>query len=347
MEAKIIDWSDTQPAIDALKRGEVVLFPTETVYGIACIASSEEAYDALREAKGRPAEKPFTLMCADTGTVAQYCEIDVGIAAVLNELMPGELTLLLRARKGVPHTIDLGTGVIGVRVPNSLEVLALIEKVGEPLLVSSANMSGQAPAKDFEQACEIFSSRASVVVRGETSSNVPSTIVDLTGKGAPKLIRQGSLPFEKVEGVYRNSKKTIAIGCDHGGYDYKEAIRLHLLDMGFGVLDLGCYSKASVDYPIYGKAVGEKVVAKEADLGVVICTSGEGISMAANKVSGVRCGIGYDDVVVAKCRDHNNANVISFGQKYMKLEDVLRRVDIFLSVPFSTNQKHHHRVDML
>ena len=147
--------------------------------------------------------------------------------------------------------------------------------------------------------------------------------------------------------VYQNSKKCIAIGCDHGGYGYKEEIVAHLKSRGFDVIDNGCFGTASVDYPEYGKKVGEDVVSGKADLGIVVCTSGIGISIAANKVPGVRCGVAYDDTVALKMREHNNANVIAFGQKYMALSDVLRRVDIFLCQGFSSEEKHHRRVKAL
>lgn len=344
MVTKYVDWNEKQVAVEALRRGEVVLFPTETVYGIACIGSSKEAYDALREAKGRPAEKPFTLMCADIASAVLRGKVNAGATRVMQQCMPGELTVLLPSRPGTPYPMDLGTGVLGVRIPNAPEVLALIEAVGEPLLVSSANMSGGKPALDFETAKEIFDGRVSVIVRGACVSQTPSTIVDLTSD-APKLIRQGSLDFKKIEGIYHETGKPIAIGCDHGGYDYKEAIKAHLAACGYDVIDVGCFSKASVDYPLFARDAAKKVASGEAGLGVLVCTSGEGISMAANKIEGIRCGIGYDDMATAKTREHNNANMIAFGQKYMKLEDVLRRVDLFLSTPFSIEEKHHRRVD--
>ncbi len=346
METRIVDWNEKEAVAKALQAGEVVLFPTETVYGIACLASSEAAYEKLRDAKGRPEAKPFTLMCADIGSVVERCQINIGTAEVMQKFMPGEITLLLKGRPGIPHCMDLGTGVVGVRIPNAKDVLELIEMVGEPLLVSSANMSGSKPAQNAKEAIDIFDSRVAYIVKGECVSHTPSTIVDLTGD-APKLIRQGNIEFENIEGVYQKVAKPIALGSDHGGYLYKEEIKKHLIDMGYDVLDFGCHSTSSVDYPQFGKAVAEAVVQGKAELGVVVCTSGEGISMAANKVPGARCGIGYDDAVTAKTREHNNANVIAFGQKYMKLEDVLRRVDIFLSVPFSVEAKHHRRVDQL
>ena len=139
----------------------------------------------------------------------------------------------------------------------------------------------------------------------------------------------------------------VAIGSDHGGFIYKEAVKKHLEDKGITVIDVGSYHEDSVDYPLYGIAVGEKVRDKAADLGIVICTSGEGITIAANKVKGVRAGIGYNDDVSRLIREHNNANVIGFGGSQMELKDVLRRVDIFLNARFESGGRHSRRVGII
>ena len=137
----------------------------------------------------------------------------------------------------------------------------------------------------------------------------------------------------------------IALGCDHGGIELKEKVMAYLDKRGIAYKDFGCYSKESCDYPIFAKKVANDIVSNKASLGIVCCTSGIGISIACNKVKGIRCGVGYDDVLTGKCREHNNCNVISFGAAYMKKEDVLRRVDIFLSEKFSPLEKHHRRVE--
>ena len=345
METAYLTWNETKSAAAKIREGAIVVFPTETVYGIGCLPNQACA-EKLAQAKGRPDGKPFTLMCATLTQVAQYCEIDCGIVAAAQAFMPGEVTFLLKARKGIDPSIDLGTGVVGVRVPNSDEVRAMIEEVGSPLLVSSANLSGEKPAASFDEAKSYFSNRVDAIVEGVCVSSVPSTIVDFA-KGAPKLIREGSVPFEIIKDVYLYASESVSLGCDHGGLAYKNAIAEHLSQRGFKVLDCGCDTPASVDYPVHGKAAAKKVVSGEASLGVVVCTSGEGIAMAVNKVPGARCGIGYDDVAAGKTREHNNANLIAFGQKYMDLEDVLRRVDIFLIEKFSPEEKHHRRVRLL
>lgn len=137
----------------------------------------------------------------------------------------------------------------------------------------------------------------------------------------------------------------ISIGSDHGGLEYKEAIKNHLKGK-YEVIDVGTYSSDSCHYPEFGIKAAELVSSKECEFGIVICTSGEGIMMAANKVKGVRCGIGYNDDVARLMRQHNDANMIAFGQKFMALEDVLRRIDIFLSTEFEGG-RHATRVQMI
>ena len=104
----------------------------------------------------------------------------------------------------------------------------------------------------------------------------------------------------------------IAIGSDHAGYALKQAVMEHLKARGDEFRDYGTYSAESCDYPDYAYAVS-KAIAQGADFGIVVCTSGEGVCIAANRDKRIRCGIGYNDIVTAKMREHNNANVIAFS----------------------------------
>ena len=136
----------------------------------------------------------------------------------------------------------------------------------------------------------------------------------------------------------------ISIASDHAGFAYKEEIKKYLAAKGHEMVDCGTYSLDSCDYPIFGKAAALKVANKEVDFGILVCSSGEGIAIAANKVKGVRAGIAYNDDVARLMRQHNNANMIAFGASFMKLEDVLKRVDIFLSTEFEGG-RHERRVN--
>ena len=137
----------------------------------------------------------------------------------------------------------------------------------------------------------------------------------------------------------------IALGSDHGGFAYKEAIKKHL-EGKYEVVDVGTYNEDSCHYPEFGIKAAELVANKECEFGILVCTSGEGIMMSANKVKGIRCGVGYNDDVAMFMRLHNDANMIAFGQKFMELEDVLRRVDIFLSTKFEGG-RHAERVKII
>lgn len=136
----------------------------------------------------------------------------------------------------------------------------------------------------------------------------------------------------------------IVIGSDHAGYKQKEVIKNHLIELGHEVYDVGTYSLDSCDYPIFGIAAAKEVSKGKADYGVLVCSSGEGIMMSANKVKGVRAGLAYNDDVARLIREHNNANMIAFGASFMKDEDVLRRVDIFLNTEFAGG-RHERRVN--
>ena len=138
----------------------------------------------------------------------------------------------------------------------------------------------------------------------------------------------------------------IAIGSDHGGVDQKDEVVKYLKSKGYEVVDVGTNSHDSCHYPVFGAEVAKRVANKDCDFGIVICTSGEGICMAANKVKGIRCGIGYNDDVARLMRQHNDANVIAFGAKFMDTNDVLKRIDIFLSTEFEGG-RHQTRVDMI
>ena len=136
----------------------------------------------------------------------------------------------------------------------------------------------------------------------------------------------------------------IVLASDHAGYAYKNEIKEFLKNKGYEVLDVGTNSTESCDYPIFAHEAAKKVATGEANFGVLVCSSGEGIAIAANKTKGIRAGIAYNDEVAGLMRQHNNANMISFGASFMKLEDVLRRVEIFLNTPFEGG-RHERRVN--
>ena len=139
----------------------------------------------------------------------------------------------------------------------------------------------------------------------------------------------------------------IAIGSDHGGYDLKELVIRHLEEKGVDVNDMGCYDKNSCDYPVFGKAVAKAVADGSCDKGIVICTTGIGISIVANKVKGIRAALCADTLSAKMTRLHNDANILAMGAGIVGPNLALEIVDTFLNTGFSEEEKHKRRVDAI
>lgn len=139
----------------------------------------------------------------------------------------------------------------------------------------------------------------------------------------------------------------IAIGSDHGGFDLKEAVIAHLKEQGIAYKDYGCYDKSSCDYPVFGRAVAEAVAAGECEQGIVICTTGIGISITANKIKGIRCALCADTLTARMTREHNDANVLAMGGGIVGPNLGISIVDTFLNTEFSGEEKHRRRVGLI
>lgn len=139
----------------------------------------------------------------------------------------------------------------------------------------------------------------------------------------------------------------IAIGNDHGGYELKRAIQTHLLNQGIEVIDLGTDGMQSGDYPDYAKQVCQRVLADEADYGILICGTGIGMSISANKMAGIRAAL-VGDVFSAKAtREHNDTNVLCLGQRVLGEGLALMIVDTWLNTAFSQGERHARRIEKI
>lgn len=136
----------------------------------------------------------------------------------------------------------------------------------------------------------------------------------------------------------------ISMGCDHGGYTLKEKVKQHLASLGHEVMDYGTYSLASVDYPEYARKAAQAVASGEADRGIVICTTGIGVSITANKVKGIRCALVHDVTGARLTRLHNDANMISIGAGLIGENAAMDIVDTFLTTEFSNEERHKRRI---
>ena len=139
----------------------------------------------------------------------------------------------------------------------------------------------------------------------------------------------------------------LALGCDHGGYELMQEVKKHLDQRGSAYQDFGCYSEEAVDYPVYAKKVGKAIQDGSCDKGILICGTGIGISITANKMKGIRAALCTDCFCAEATRLHNDANVLAMGGRVVGTGLALKIVDTFLDTPFSGDDRHKRRIAMI
>lgn len=137
----------------------------------------------------------------------------------------------------------------------------------------------------------------------------------------------------------------IAVACDHGAYEYKEIVKEMLKEMGHEVEDFGCHSTDSVDYPDYAAPAAQSVADGKNDRGIVICGTGIGVSITANKIKGIRCALCSDPVSARLTREHNDSNVLAMGQRIIGVELMKEIVRTWIQTDFSHDERHQRRID--
>ena len=195
---KILSFQELDEAAELLREGKVIAFPTETVFGLGVIFDNKDAYDELVKVKRRPPSKPFTLMLADKEDVEKYAELNQISRAIVNELMPGQITIITKAKPGLPSWCVSDIGYVGIRIPDHNLIRDLIRKTGKPLLVPSANKSGEAPGVSTYDVVEAFGTEISAVLDGQTISQQPSTIVLIEDEHT-NIIREGAIKIEDIK----------------------------------------------------------------------------------------------------------------------------------------------------
>lgn len=193
-------------AAEILKKCGVIAFPTETVYGLGVIFDNKEAYDKLVQVKRRPPEKPFTMMLADIDEVEKYAKLTKVSRALVKAFMPGQFTLLAEAQPGLPKWCVSETGTVGIRIADYNLIRDLIRKTGKPLLVPSANKSGEAPAITSAEVNATLGSELDAIIEGASVSNTPSTIVLVQGEEI-HVIRAGVITLDQINKVIKEATK--------------------------------------------------------------------------------------------------------------------------------------------
>ena len=184
---------------DAIRRGELVAFPTETVYGLGADVFNKQAVARVYEAKGRPADNPLPIQITSKDEALKLAADVPDVARRLMErFFPGPLTLVLRASPDIPDEVTAGTGKIGIRMPDHPVALALIRSAGTPIVAPSANVTGEPPPTSAEEVFAYLGGRIELILdAGPTPLKIASTVVDVT-EVPPKILRHGSISEETL-----------------------------------------------------------------------------------------------------------------------------------------------------
>ena len=178
-----------------LKKNTVIIFPTDTVYGIGCSVFDKEAQKRIYEIKHRPLDKRLSVLCKDLSQIEMIAELSLDAKRIISAFMPGGLTIIVPSKKEL-----IGEGImdtVGVRIPNHPLTLKLLDLYG-PLATTSVNVSGNAPLNDYDEIVKEFGMKVDAVYQNElTLSRISSTVIDLTQEPI-QLIRAGEIPFEEI-----------------------------------------------------------------------------------------------------------------------------------------------------
>ena len=189
-------------AKQALDNSQVIAFPTETVMGLGVYFDDFTAYQLLNKIKDRPEDKPYTLMLGKKEDIEKYAYVSTRDKNIINAFVPGPVTLLLKSKDNIPGYVTHNTGVIGVRVPDLKLVLDLINYCEKPLLVPSANKSGEKPALTFLEVKQVFEDELGYIFEFDSLGQRPSTIIDLTSEQV-KILREGPISLEDINKVLK------------------------------------------------------------------------------------------------------------------------------------------------
>lgn len=194
---KVVLENQMNEICDVIQKGGIVAFPTETVYGVGIHFNDEEALERLMEAKNRDYSKAITLMVADKKDISQYAYISPQAQKMIDQFMPGMITLIFKKKESVRDSMTNGKSTIGIRIPDSEFVLSLLKKVG-PMLVTSANLSQHPNTTSTQEVLNQLDGRIDLVVDGKTSDNIASTVVDVS-QDEIKILRAGKITKEQIE----------------------------------------------------------------------------------------------------------------------------------------------------
>lgn len=200
MNTKRYTKENVKEVASLLKEGKVVAFPTDTVFGLGVIYENEDALEALKKSKGRPDEKPIPTMVASLEQMKTIAEMNENACLLAEAFMPGAFTMIVKKKETLPDYITNGFPTVGIRMPDDAFVLDVIKECGKPLLVTSANLSGQETGIYDTQVLEQLDGRIDAIVLGEAKGKQASTIVDMS-KDTVNILREGPITKQQIEDI--------------------------------------------------------------------------------------------------------------------------------------------------
>lgn len=297
---------------------------TDTVMGLISLNPK-----LIYEIKQRPSNKKLIFF---VNNIDQVKGLNQHEKNVISQYWPGGLTVI---KNGISY-----------RMPDNKNLLSLIKLTG-PLYSSSANISGNNPITDTTQAIKEFNKSLNnlLIIKGKTESNIPSTIIDLDNF---RIIREGKY---QGKAIMKQLKPLIYIGADHAGFLMKQQI-IAKLNNKYNFKDLGTNNNTkSVDYPIYAFKVADAVIKTPNAIGILVCGTGYGMCIAANKVKGIRAICLYDYKLASLAKEHNDCNVITLSGRFNKLENNIKIINNFMKAKFDhkdpKNIRHVKRIKLI
>ena len=198
---EMLEKSQYKKASKILQNGGLIAFPTETVYGLGVIFDNEQSYERLINVKRRPPEKPFTLMCGSLDDIKKYAYVNELAQKLIDAFMPGQFTIILKAKENLPRWVVSKEGNVGIRISDDKFVQNLIIETGKTLLVPSANRSGENPCHTSNEVKDSLGNDLDAIIIGESVSNIPSTIVFVDD--SVHIIRLGEISESEIKNVIK------------------------------------------------------------------------------------------------------------------------------------------------
>ncbi len=345
METKILNQADFTEIVTILNQGGIVALPTDTVYGLAVRFDLDLAVSKLKSLKGRDADKPFTFLVSNLSQIEKIAHLKERDYQLVEKCLPGPITFLFLKQASLDDKYTNGLNTVAIRMLADETINQIIEAVNQPLLLTSANLSGEKAAFTSEEVYSVFNEKIEAILVGESQMKMASTIVDSSSETL-LLKRTGPISLPEIKRKAGLDMK-ISIGADHGAFKEKELLVKHLKELGYEVVDYGTDSEASVDYPDFAGPVAQSISDHESDFGIVMCGTGIGASITANKYPGVRAALVYDPEIAKITREHNDSNVLALGGRVTPIEDMYKIVDSWLATPFTHDARHERRINKL